>query len=87
MKCDNYFCIFYKYGIQKINTNNMIIDEIKKLKDNMPDLQIKEVSFNMEKVYVINIQTVSSSILTNQYVMDYLANRSLFNKSSFSLNS
>lgn len=63
----------------------MIIDEIKKLKDNMPDLQIKEVSFNMEKVYVINIQTVSSSILTNQYVMDYLANRSLFNKSSFSL--
>ena len=54
-----------------------IIDKIKKSKETMPDLQIKEVSFGLNKIYIINIQSVSSSVLTNQYIMTYLSKRSL----------
>ena len=31
----------------------------------------------LNKLYVINIQTLSSSQLSNQYIMDYLSQRSL----------
>ena len=60
-----------------------MIDEIYKTKEHMPDLQIKEISFGLNKVYILNIQTVSASTLTNQYIMDYFSKRSLF-KSEFS---
>lgn len=60
-----------------------MIDEIYKTKEHMPDLQIKEISFGLNKVYILNIQTVSASNLTNQYIMDYFSKRSLF-KSEFS---
>ena len=56
-----------------------IIDELYKSKINMPDLQIKEISFGLNKVTIINIQTVSSSELTNKFILDYFSNRSLFN--------
>ncbi len=60
-----------------------IVDELYNSKEHMPDLQIKKVSFNNKTIYVINIQTVSSSSLSNDYVLNYLSNRSLFkNKSS-----
>ncbi len=58
-----------------------IINKLYSLKDTMPDLQIKELN---NKVYVFNIQTVSSSELSNKYIMDYLSNRSIF-KNGFSL--
>ncbi len=62
----------------KENNNNVeIINKLKQLKNNMPDLQIKEVSFNLSKLYIINIQTVSSSGLTNSYILEYLSKRSL----------
>lgn len=57
-----------------------IIERLYKLKENMPDLQIKEVSFNIHKLYIINIQTVSSSALTNEYILDFLSRRSLLKK-------
>ena len=44
----------------------------------MPDLQIKEVSFILNKLYIINIQTVSSSIQSNDFILKYLSNRSIF---------
>ncbi len=62
-----------------------MIDELYKTKQHMPDLQIKEISFGVNKVYIINIQTVSSSQLTNQYIMDYFSKRSLIKKKLFSL--
>ena len=46
-------------------------------KNHMPDLQIKEITYGINKVYILNIQTLSSSQLTNKYVLDYLSNRSL----------
>ena len=55
-----------------------IIDELYNSKEFMPDIQIKEMSFGMNKVYVVNIQTVSSSIQSNDFVLNYLADRSLF---------
>ena len=54
-----------------------IIDKLKRIKEHTPDLQIKEVSFNLNKLYVINIQTVSDSSETNKYILDYLSKRSL----------
>ncbi len=54
-----------------------IIDILKERKQYMPDLQIKEISFNLNKLYIINIQTVSDSSQTNKYILDYLSKRSL----------
>ena len=54
-----------------------MIESIFKTKEHMPDLQIKEVSFGLSKIYILNIQTVSSSELSNHYIMDYFARRSL----------
>lgn len=53
------------------------IDKLKSKKEYTPDLQIKEVSFNLNKIYIINLQTVSDSSETNKYVLDYLSKRSL----------
>lgn len=53
------------------------IDKLYKMKEHAPDLQIKEESFGMSKIYIINIQTVSSSTLSNHFILDYLAKRSL----------
>ena len=55
-----------------------IIDEIKAKKEYTPDLQIKEVSFGLNKLYIINIQTVSDSSQSNKYILDYISQRSLF---------
>ena len=55
-----------------------IIDKLKDKKIYTPDLQIKEVSFNLNKLYIINLQTVSDSSETNKYILDYLSERSLF---------
>jgi spore germination protein KA len=55
-----------------------IIKKLYNIKENMPDLQIKEIVFGVHKVYVINIQTVSNSKLTNEYILDYLSKRSFF---------
>ena len=51
-----------------------IINKLYKSKLHMNDLQIKKINFNNKIIYVINIQTVSSSILTNEYILKYLSN-------------
>lgn len=58
-----------------------MIDELYKTKAHMSDLQIKEINFGISKIYIVNIQTVSSSTLTNKYIMEYFSKRSLVNKS------
>lgn len=54
-----------------------IIDKLYNSKKHMNDLQIKEVNFNMSKIYILNIQTVSSSIQTNEYILKYLSNNNI----------
>lgn len=61
-----------------VNNNYMdTINKIKKNLINMPDLQIKEIKISKSLLYVINLQTVSSSELTNKYIMEYISKRSL----------
>ena len=47
-----------------------IVSKLQFKKEYMPDLQIKEVSFGINKIYIINIKTVSSSKLTNEYILE-----------------
>ena len=56
-----------------------IINKIYKSKNHMNDLQIKEIKYKNNILYVINIQTVSSSKDTNEFILKYL---SKFNNSS-----
>lgn len=53
-----------------------IINKIKRYKKVMPDLQIR----NIKNIYIINIQTVSSSSLTNEYILEYLSRKNKLNK-------
>ena len=61
-----------------------IINYLKEKKTYMPDLQIKEILTNLYKLYVINIQTVSNSSLSNSFILDYLSKRSLLKNEMFS---
>lgn len=55
-----------------------MITKFKKAKQNhIPDLQIKEIKSNFQTIYILNIQTLSSSQLTNKYILDYFSNRSI----------
>ena len=55
-----------------------MINKFKKAKQtHMPDLQIKEIKTKYNKIYILNIQTLSSSQLTNKYILDYFSNRSI----------
>lgn len=55
-----------------------MITKFKKAKqNNIPDLQIKEININLKKLYILNIQTLASSQLTNKYILDYFSNRSI----------
>ena len=56
-----------------------IIDKLYKDKEHMIDLQIKEISFSFNKIFIINLQSISSSKQTNEFILNYLSNRSLFN--------
>ena len=58
----------------------MIIDELYKSKKTIPDLQIKKISFLFSKIYIINIQSVSSSTQVNDFILKYFSNISLINK-------
>ena len=60
------------------------IEELKEMKKNMPDLQIKEISFNLHKLYIINIQTISNSSMTNSFILEYFSKRSLIKNKIFS---
>lgn len=62
-----------------------IIDDLYNSKQYMPDLQIKEISFKYNKLYLINIQSISSSKDTNDYILNYLSERSLFKNNLFTL--
>ena len=62
-----------------------IIDDLYNSKQYMPDLQIKEISFKYNKLYLINIQSISSSKDTNDYILNYLSDRSLFKNNLFTL--
>ena len=57
-----------------------IINELYKNKNHMIDLQIKEIHFNIDILYIINIQTVSSSSFTNDFILEYLSNKKEYNK-------
>lgn len=59
-----------------------ILNELYKSKKYTPDLQIKEVSFNLEKIYIINIQTVSSSKDSNDFILNYLSERSILSSNN-----
>lgn len=74
-----------RYGkkYKKINNyqnNNMnIINKLYNSKQHMPDLQIRKISFLFNKIFIINIQSVSSSTQTNNFILKYLSNKSLVN--------
>lgn len=57
-----------------------IINKLYNSKQVMPDLQIRKISFIFKKIYVINIQSTSSSKDTNDFILDYLSNKSIFSK-------
>ena len=60
-----------------------MITKFKKAKQNhIPDLQIKEIKTSFQTIYILNIQTLSSSQLTNKYILDYFSNRSIIKPSS-----
>ena len=55
-----------------------MITKFKTAKQNhIPDLQIKEIKTSFQTIYILNIQTLSSSQLTNKYILDYFSNRSI----------
>ena len=60
-----------------------IINELNSLKQTMPDLQIKKISFLFKKIYIINIQSISSSKDTNDFILKYFSNISILNKLLF----
>ena len=70
------------YLYKKTNhTNYMnIINKIYLSKETMPDLQIRKMSFLLKKIYIINIQSVSSSKDTNDFILKYLSNKSIISK-------
>ena len=57
-----------------------IIEELYKNKSHMIDLQIKKINFDMDYLYILNIQTVSSSSFTNDFILEYFSNKKEFNK-------
>ena len=73
------------YLYNKTNHNNYMnaINKIYLSKNTMPDLQIKKISFLFNKVYIINIQSVSSSKDSNDFILKYFSNKSFFNKLLF----
>ena len=56
-----------------------IIEDLYNSKEHMPDLQIKKISFKLNELYIINIQTISSSNQSNEFILNYFSNRSIFN--------
>lgn len=60
-----------------------IIKRIYNSKKTMPDLQIRKISFFLNKIYIINIQSISSSKSTNDFLLKYLSNKSIFSKFIF----
>ncbi len=67
------------YLLILIHNNTMnIISELYKSKEHMPDLQIKKISFLTGNIYVVNLQSVSSSKSSNDFILNYLSNRSIF---------
>ena len=60
-----------------------LIKKIYLLKQTMPDLQIKKIHFLFSKLYVINIQSISSSKDTNDFILKYLSNKSIISKILF----
>lgn len=67
------------------HTNNMnIIDKLNHSKEYMPDLQIKKVNFGINKIYIINIQTICNSSQSNNFILEYLSKRSLLKETLIS---
>lgn len=56
-----------------------MIKELYEIKKHMPDLQIKKISFKSKNIYIINIQTVSSSNYSNEFVLKYLSRNNNIN--------
>ena len=59
-----------------------IIDKLYESKKHMPDLQIKKISFLFSNIYIINLESVSSSNNSNLFILNYLSNRSFFKRFS-----
>jgi len=57
-----------------------IIDKLYNSKQIMPDLQIRKISFLFKKIYIINLQSVSSSTQTNEFILKYLSDKSIISK-------
>ena len=53
------------------------------IKTHMPDLQIKEINLLNNKIIVANIQTISSSEFSNEFVLKYFSKLSLSHKKIF----
>lgn len=61
-----------------MNTSN-VIKKLENLKDTMPDLIVKKIKYGIFKsVYIISIETVSSSDRVNDFLLKYFSNKSLF---------
>lgn len=61
-----------------MNTSK-IIEKLEKLRNTMPDLIVKKIKCGLFKsVYVISIETVSSSDRVNDFLLKYFSNKSLF---------
>ena len=63
---------------KSMNTSK-IIEKLKNLQSTMPDLIVKKIKCGVFKyVYIISIETVSSSDRVNDFLLKYFSNKSLF---------
>ncbi len=69
--------IHYNYYLIHNITMNIINKLYNSIK-HMPDLQIKKISFFNENIFIINLESISSSKNTNDFILNYLSNRNIF---------
>jgi spore germination protein KA len=55
-----------------------IISKLYKSQEHMPDLQIKKINYLNDYIFIINLQSVSSSNNTNDFILRYLSNANTF---------
>ena len=53
------------------------IKNIYKLKNNIPDILVKEINLYRKKIYVVVIQTLTSENKINDFILKYFSNKDL----------